>query len=83
MVSVGLALYVFAVVGCLFGVSRFRLPLVPLWIVWTAVFLAAPRATLQTIRGSKWRLTLAIAAIIGLVPLVSWFLLAGFPAWYR
>jgi hypothetical protein len=83
VVSVGLALYVFAVVGCLFGVSRFRLPLVPLWIVWTAVFLTSPRATLQTIRESRWRLVTAITVIAGLIPLVGWFLLAGFPTWYR
>lgn len=83
VLSVGLALYVFAVVGCLFGVSRFRLPLVPLWLLWTAVFLASPRATLQTIARSRWRLTVAIATVLTLIPLVGWFALAGFPAWYR
>lgn len=79
VLSAGLALYVFATIGMLFGVSRFRLPLVLLWVPWTAVLLSSPRATWEALRAERWRLGLAVVLLLALIPLVLWHASSGFP----
>jgi len=81
--TVGLVAYQVAVVSVLFGMTRFRVPLVPLGVVWLAVLVASPRATLHALRGAPARLTIAVVLCLTLIPLVAWHLLAGFPSLYR
>lgn len=81
-IAVGTALYTTAVIACLYGISRFRLPLEGLWIVFLAAALADPRGTVAALRASPPR---ALAAAIGCAALAwlsSWYTLTGWPMFW-
>jgi len=80
---VGITLYYLAVVSALFGLSRFRAPLEPLWIVFLASVLADPRGTWALLRASRTRAVGAVASVLVLLPLLAWYLPSGFPAVWR
>jgi hypothetical protein len=73
--------YHLAAVGSLAGLSRYRLPLEVLWLPFAGVFLASPLTTLHALAGSRPRLAGALVTIALLLPLLLWFLPAGFPRW--
>lgn len=75
-------LYTLATAAVSYGMSRFRLPLEPLWLVWLAVFLAEPRATLLALR-EPWRGGLAVVLVPIAAYLMGWFALTGWPVLYR
>jgi hypothetical protein len=68
--------YHVAAVGLLAGLTRYRVPLDALWLIWAASALADPKATLQALEG--WRLWALSALTLLLVPLLTWFLVPGF-----
>ena len=62
-----------------YGMTRFRLPLEALWLVYLAVLLVDPRGTLAALRASPWRLAGALLTLPPLVALTLWYLPTGFP----
>lgn len=83
LVVSGILLYHVAAISGLAGLSRYRIPLEPLLMVFTAQVLASPRQTLAIFGHRRWRLAAAVLSILFLVPLVLWFLPAGWPGWRR
>jgi len=81
-IAVGTVLYTIAISGLTYGMTRFRLPLEPLWIIYVAMFLADPRATLAALRGSTPRAVGALLAIPPLTMLMLWYLPTGFPRFW-
>ena len=79
VVAVGTVLYHIATVAGLYGMSRFRLPLEPLWMIYLALLIAQPRETLQLLRLSKLRIAGAILMMPTLFWLFMWYFGTGFP----
>ncbi len=81
--AVALIAYYFAVIGCLYGISRFRLPLEPLLAIGCADALVHRQELLATARSAPRR-GLAVGAVaVGLLALLSTYLSSGFPGWLR
>jgi hypothetical protein len=78
VLSVGIVAYHVAAIAALAGLSRYRLPLEPLWTIWLAVLLVEARPSLRALVASPLRAVGALLATAGLVPLLLWFLPAGF-----
>ena len=82
--AVGSALivtYHVAAIACLAGLSRYRVPLEPLWMVYAAGFLADPKAALAALRADPrrgWGAVLVGAILLGLM---MWFLPTGWRSW--
>lgn len=69
--------YHVAAVAVTAGLTRYRIPLEPLWLVFLAVAVAQPGATARALAGPRG---IAAAALVGvLAPLALWFLRAGLP----
>jgi hypothetical protein len=66
----------------MYGMTRFRLPLEPLWIVYLAWLLADPRGTWSALRASPARLAGAAICTVVLLPLMAWYLPTGFPMFW-
>lgn len=81
VVVTGILLYHVAAIAMLAGLSRYRIPLEPLLMLYAAQVLADPRVTLSILWRRRWRLVAAGVALAALVPLVLWFLPAGWPGW--
>jgi len=77
--AVGIVFYTVAASAALYGMTRFRVPLEPLWIVWLAGLLARPRETLSLLRADWVRLAIAGVMVPLLVLHMLWFLPAGWP----
>lgn len=54
------------------GLSRYRVPLDALWLIWAAGLLSDPRATLSGLVG--WRRAAAVGLLVIAIPLCLWFL---------
>ena len=50
-------------------------------MIYAAPLLVEPRATLGRLRAEPWRGLVALLVMLALVPLVLWFLPAGWPEW--
>lgn len=73
-------LYHLAAAGALIGLSRFRVPLVPLWLPFAALTLAWPAATLGSCT-SRWpRALVAVGLFVLVMTLSSIYLGRAFPA---
>jgi hypothetical protein len=81
VLSVGIVTYHVLAVACLAGLTRYRVPLEPLWIVWIASVAASPRDALAALR-VPWRVIPALVLAAALVPLMLWFLPTGFPGFW-
>ncbi|MEZ4321560.1 MAG: hypothetical protein R3F61_29070 [Myxococcota bacterium] len=79
----GTIAYTVFAAALMYGMSRFRLPLEPLWIVWLAGLLADPAAVVSALRASKVRAALVLLTVPVLVWLLAWFALTGFPMFWR
>ena len=77
----GILLYHIAAISVLAGLTRYRAPLEPLLMLYAAQLLVEPRAILGSIKG--WRVLLVGAVMIVLIPLVLWYLPAGWPWWRK
>ncbi|MCA9571174.1 MAG: hypothetical protein KC656_25215, partial [Myxococcales bacterium] len=77
--TVGIVGYHVAVVAALYGLTRFRLPLEPLWIVWLAAVLAAPRDTVASLRAAPGRLVGAALSLPILLLLMARYAWTGWP----
>ncbi len=70
-----------AAISLLAGLSRYRVPLDAIWLLWAGAFLANPRESLALLVADKWRLAGCVVALAVFLPLMLWFLPAGFPEW--
>lgn len=68
-------------IALLAGLSRYRVPIEPLLMVYAGVMLTDPRRTLTILRCSPPRALLAGALLGALIPLSLYFLPAGWPGW--
>lgn len=73
--------YHVAAIACLAGMSRYRVPLEPLWMVFAAGLLADPGAAGAALRASRPRLVGATLVTGVLLALMLRFLPTGWPAW--
>lgn len=73
--------YHVAAIACLAGLSRYRVPLEPLWTVYAAALLAEPRGALAALRSDKFRFWGGIAVTGVLVLLMMRFLPSGWKEW--
>jgi hypothetical protein len=68
-------------IAVLAGLTRYRVPLEPLWSIYAAALLAHPRDTLARFTdGRPWSVfgTFVLVVLLGLM---AWFLPAGWPSW--
>jgi hypothetical protein len=77
----GLWLYYLVVIGALYGLTRFRLPLEPLMVVALAGGLARPAEVWAGLRQHRWRALGALLTALALAALMGRHLGSGFPAW--
>ena len=74
-------LYHVAAISVLAGLSRYRVPLEPLLMIYAAGLLSDPKAAWAEATRAPWRLG-AAAVCLGLVMWLSlWYLPAGWPTW--
>jgi hypothetical protein len=83
VLAIGTVCYHVAIVSMMYGMSRFRLPLEGLWLLFLAGFMAHPRETLRMLVASKPRLIGALITAPILFYLTSWFALTGYPGLWR
>lgn len=79
LLSVGLVLYNVAVISALYGLTRFRLPLEPFWMLFAVAFLVHPRRSLATLRAHPGRAVGAVVSTTLVVWLMSEFAWTAFP----
>jgi hypothetical protein len=75
MLVAGLLLYHVAVTAGLVGMTRYRVPLEPLLMLYAGLLVAQPRETWRAVRG--WRAALVALVMIVMLVEVLWFLPAG------
>ncbi len=81
-IAVGTVLYTCATIAMMYGMTRFRLPLEPLWIVYTAILLANPKSVLNALQESTPRAVGVLLTIPALTALMLWYLPTGFPRFW-
>ncbi len=74
-------LYHCAAIAALAGLTRYRVPLEPLLMVYAAGLISRPRAFWDAFVADKWRTGLGVVVMAWVIPLVLWFLPAGWPWW--
>jgi hypothetical protein len=77
--AIGTVTYTVAASAALYGLTRFRVPIEPLWMIYAAGVLAHPVQTLQLLRQEMVRLVLALIWVPLLVGHMLWFLPSGWP----
>jgi len=65
-----------------YGMTRFRLPMEAVWLVYLAVLLAEPRATFEALKASPARQAGLLLTMPPLVVLTLWYLPTGFPMFW-
>ncbi len=76
-----IVLYHVVAIAVLAGVSRYRVPLEPLWLVFLGGLWADPRGTVEQISSSNLRYGLWLATVGTLLLLMLRFLPAGWAWW--
>lgn len=79
----GVLAYHVAAIAMLAGISRYRVPLEPLLMIYAGALAADPRAAVRQLRIERWRLPALVLVLGALIPLVLWNLPAGWPGWRR
>lgn len=79
LLGVGLLAYHVSVIAALYGLTRFRLPLEPFWMLFLAAFLATPAASWARLRARPARALAAVLLTAVLAWLMKWYLWTGFP----
>lgn len=79
VVTVGTGLYYLAVIGATYGLTRFRLPLEPLWMVAVAAWLADPKSAWDDLRASPVRLAGAAFTLALVTGFMAVYVRSGFP----
>jgi hypothetical protein len=83
VVIAGILLYHVAAIAALAGLTRYRVPLEPLLMLYAAgVFADWPGTKAALSEGPlRWRLLLTVATLAVLTPLILWYLPAAWPEW--
>jgi hypothetical protein len=81
MVFSGILLYHVAAIAALAGLSRYRVPLEPLLMIYAAGLLADWRGGLGILKETRWRAWVTGIGLLLFLPLVLWHLPAGWPWW--
>lgn len=76
-----IVLYHVAAIAALAGLSRYRVPLEPLWLVHAGAFFAEPRAALRTLANGSTRSVFGVFTTFFLIALMMRFLPAAWPWW--
>jgi hypothetical protein len=76
-----IVLYHVAAIAVLAGLSRYRMPLEPLWLVFASGLLAEPRAAFAALGAHSTRASVCIVVTLVLVSLMLWYLPSGWPGW--
>lgn len=74
--SLAIVLYHLGAHALFIGMSRYRVPLDAIWLVWAAVLVAEPRATWASLQG--WRRVACFITLALAIPLSLWFTVKGF-----
>lgn len=74
-------LYHCAAIAALAGLTRYRVPLEPLLMVYAAGLIARPRLIWDSLVAERWRAFLAVLVMAWVIPLTLWFLPAGWTWW--
>ncbi|MCP4805853.1 MAG: hypothetical protein GY913_03430 [Proteobacteria bacterium] len=74
--TLAIVVYHLAAHAMFMGMTRYRMPLDAIWLIWAAGLLADPRATLAGLVGWRRWATLALLALA--IPLCLWYLKKGF-----
>jgi 4-amino-4-deoxy-L-arabinose transferase-like glycosyltransferase len=77
-----IVLYHVAAIAVLAGLSRYRVPLEPLWLVHCGAVLAAPREMWARLWNGSLRSVVGVMVTVVLVALMLRFLPAGWPTWH-
>ncbi len=79
----GILVYHVAAIALLAGLSRYRVPLEPLLMIYAAGLLASPRAARRALSDSflGWRWLLTGLTLLVLLPLILWYLPSGWYSW--
>ncbi|MSP54711.1 MAG: hypothetical protein EXR69_03765 [Myxococcales bacterium] len=73
--------YHVAAIAALAGLSRYRIPLEPLWLVHAAAFFTGPRAAFKTLADGSVRSIVGVFTVCLLLVLMLRFLPSGWPWW--
>ncbi len=74
-------LYHCAAIAALAGLTRYRVPLEPLLMIYGAGLLSRPRQVWDAFVAERWRVWFGLLVMVWVIPLVLWFLPAGWPWW--
>jgi len=77
--AVGTVAYTVAASAALYGLTRFRIPIEPLWMIYLAGLLAEPGVAWESLRSSRLRLGLALFWTPLLLAHMLWFLPTAWP----
>lgn len=79
LVTGGILLYYVVLISFLYGLTRFRLPVEPLLLLWVACWLADPRESWAALRDAPVRLAAASFTTALVTALMGVYLWTGFP----
>lgn len=82
VMAVGTVLYTAATISLMYGMTRFRLPLEPLWMVFLAMLLVEPRESIKALLASNPRAAMAVVVVPVLFALTLRYLPTGFPMFW-
>lgn len=82
VMAVGTVLYTLVTICLMYGMTRFRLPLVPLWIVYLASVMAHPVQIKAALSASTPRAASLLLVIPMLLVLMAWYLPTGYPMFW-
>ena len=74
-------IYHCAAIAALAGLSRYRVPLEPLLMIYAAGLLTRPRQVWAALLAERWRVFLAVLVMLWVIPLTLWFLPSGWTWW--
>jgi len=80
--AVSAVLYTIATTVLSYGMTRFRLPMEAVWMVYVALLLAEPRKTFEALKASPARQAGLLLTMPPLVVLTLWYLPTGFPMFW-
>ena len=81
--AVGLVAYHVGTIALLYGMTRFRLPLEGIGLLYVALGVADPRALWRSMGERRVRTGIALVLMAAMTYLMSWYLLTGYPGFWR
>jgi len=81
ILSIGIIGYTVAASAALYGLTRFRIPVEPLWMIYLAGLLAQPRVAWKALMESRLRGWLCVVWTTALLFHMLWYLPTAWPGW--